>query len=120
MKENKIEKLVEEITKELADYHDRHGYISLGVVSRAITRIGKAFRDGGISQFRGTLEKARHELETLHGLVVSDGFESYHRAQQAGADCEGAWQRFVEDTWIIDTQEIIEAINQALRPEEQK
>lgn len=82
---------------------------------KVITHVGKTY----VEQFREVLEGARHELATLHGLVVCDGFEAYHKAQKAGTDAEGAWNRFVEETWQIDEGEALRVIDIALRQEEE-
>jgi len=77
-----------------------------------ITRIGKAYAE----QFEKALERARHELTTLHGLHACDGFDAYSRAQRDGIDPAGAWDSFLESTWQIDVSQTIEAIDIALSP----
>jgi len=77
----------------------------------------KMARRGGEMIPREMLERVEHELTTLHGLIVCDGFEAYHKAQRAGVDSVGAWDCFVEGTWQIDMQEILIAIKAALRKE---
>jgi len=80
------------------------------LAEQLIALIGKAYAE----QFEKALERAGHELATLHGLHACDGFNAYSRAQRAGVDPAGAWDSFLESTWQIDVSQTIEAIDIAL------
>lgn len=43
-----------------------------------------------------------HDLETTSGLYATDGFEAYGNAQREGCDPNGAWDRFVEQTFKLE------------------